>query len=319
MSRLVSSASRTERWSRPAIRDIVARTRDSGCRASETEPLARHLSMGIGGPCAAMLWPRDVDIVSDLLAWMSERALPWRTLGGGTNLLAPSKGVGAAILNLTEMTGPGAWSHDHARLPAGMTTGAAVRQSIDRGLAGLVWATGLPGTVGGAAAGNAGCWGNDMGSTVEALELARPDGEREWVQANRLAWGYRSLDIDAAGGTGAVIVAVRARLQAADAGELRSQHEELHEIKRERQPVGARNAGCIFRNPAGERSAGELIDLAGCKGLRVGDAEVSTMHANFILNRGGATAEHVDELIDLVDRRVADRFGFRLQPEIRRW
>lgn len=309
----------TPDWTPAAVRQLLELTRRESCRARVDEPLARHTSMGVGGPTPVMIWPRHPDHAVALTAWMGARGLPWRVLGGGTNVLVSDDGIEEPVLALTRLTGGLRLAAPEATLPAGVPTARALKLSLEQGLAGLVWTTGLPGTVGGAAAGNAGCWGGQMADVVTWLDVVTGTGACHRLAGADLGWSYRETDLAERLGPGAVIVALGVRLEEADPGALADRSEELHRIKRDRQPMGARNAGCIFRNPDEETSAGELIDRAGCKGLRVGDAEVSKLHGNFIVNRGGATGADVHRLIEQVRAAVADRCGIRLEEEIRRW
>jgi UDP-N-acetylmuramate dehydrogenase len=240
-------------------------------------------------------------------------------LGGGTNVLAGDRGVDDVVVNLTRLT-QGARIEAHgATFPAGITTAQVLSRTLREGLDGLVWATGLPGTLGGAVAGNAGCWGGEMATTIDVLKVASSSGDWLEIAARDLDWGYRRLDLAERAGTGAVIVAVTMALEPADPAALRARSDELHTRKRSRQPVGARNSGCVFRNPDSDTSAGRLIDEAGCKGARVGGAEISSVHANFIVNRGGARSADVEELIDFIKTEVGAKFGIQLREEIRRW
>lgn len=306
------------RWPASAVRELRARAERASLRVAVDEPLARHTSMGVGGPTPLMVWPRTGDDVIDLCAWMGRRGLRWRHLGGGTNLLVSDAGVTEPVLSFTALNAGIEIGEASAHLPAGTVTAQALRRTAEAGRDGLVWAAGLPGTIGGAAAGNAGCWGGEMADVVEYLDVVDMQGGAQRVEAANLSWAYRSLSLPVPPGAGAAIVAVGLRLSPADPVALRARYEELQRLKRDRQPVGARNSGCIFRNPEGT-SAGQLLDRAGCKGMRVGDAEISGVHANFVVNRGGATCAQVLELVERVTTRVRERFDVELQPEICRW
>jgi UDP-N-acetylmuramate dehydrogenase len=265
-----------------------------------------------------MIWPRRPEDVIDLCGWMGGRGLGWRHLGGGTNLLVSDEGVPQPVWNFTGLNGAADIGEEAAHLPAGTVTAQALRRTAEAGRDGLVWAAGLPGTIGGAAAGNAGCWGGEMADVVDYLDVVDGRGEAMRIPADELTWAYRSLTLPVPPDSGAAIVAVGLRLSPADPGALRRRYEELQRFKRERQPVGARNSGCIFRNPEGS-SAGLLLDRAGCKGMRIGDAEISGVHANFIVNHGAATCAEVLRLVEQVRARVRERFDVDLMPEICRW
>lgn len=306
-------------WTEADLRDAVTFLESEGCAVRRAEPLARHTSMGVGGPAPLMLWPPHPEAVAATISWLAARRLAWRVLGGGTNVLVSEAGITEAVVNLTRLTQGTTIEVPTINFPAGMTTSQAMRTAARQGLAGLDWSTGLPGTIGGAAAGNAGCWGGEMSDVVQRLDLVGPDGEWQSLPASRLAWSYRRVDLEAKAGDGAVIVGVTVDLEPGHRPTLEERSQELQELKRRRQPVGARNAGCIFKNPDSDRSAGQLVEEAGCKGLCIGGAEVSALHGNFITNDGSASADDVDELIALVKERVCRHHGVSLEEEIRRW
>ena len=284
-----------------------------------SKPLARHTSLGIGGPSPVHTFPDRAESVMELISWMAGHGLGWKLLGAGSNVLIPDRGVDHAVLNLSGLTEGVCFAPDFATFPAGTPTAQAMRLCAERGLGGLSWAAGLPGTLGGAAAGNAGCWGGEMSQAVHSLDVVTADSRLLHLSAAGLSWEYRTLDLALLAGEGATIVSVVVKVRAANSRRLQQEYERLQALKRQRQPIGSRNAGCIFRNPASGPTAGQLADLAGCKGLRVGNAQVSELHGNFILNLGTATGEDVEALIALVRERVERHGQQHLETEIRRW
>ncbi|MGD8817108.1 MAG: UDP-N-acetylmuramate dehydrogenase [Acidobacteriota bacterium] len=306
-------------WSTASIAELEALCTAQGCQTARDEGLARYTSMGVGGPTPLMVWPQHPDAVATALEWCAARGLPWRVLGGGTNILVGDAGVAEPVFSLTALTDGAHIDAPVAVFPAGVTSAQALRATLRSGLRGLEWATGLPGTIGGAAAGNAGCWGGQMADVVHRLDVVDARGKWQTVEAFQLTWRYRSLRLPAALGEGTVIVAVAVNVASGDAEVLQSRCDELQEAKRRQQPIGARNAGCIFKNPDPDAPAGLLIDRAGCKGLRVGNAEVSTIHGNFLINHGGATAADVDALIARIKKAVHSTSGMTLEEEIKRW
>ncbi len=306
-------------WGVTAVAELEAMCAGEGCATAADESLARHTSMGVGGPTPLMVWPGHPEAVARVLEWCAERGLAWRVLGGGTNVLASDAGVAEPVINLTSLIDGANVHAPTALFPAGTPTAQALRASARAGLAGLVWSTGLPGTIGGAAAGNAGCWGGQMADVVARLEVIDGTGTWQTLEADELAWSYRRLQLPAALGAAAVIVAVAVNVRPEDPSKLIGQSFELQQRKRESQPVGARNAGCIFNNPDPEHAAGWLIDQAGCKGIGIGDAQISELHGNFLINRGGATSADVDALITRVKTAVREQSGITLEEEIRRW
>lgn len=306
-------------WPAVALAELETLCARSGSKVARRETLARHTSMGVGGPTPLMVWPRHPEAVAEALGWCAARGLPWRVLGGGTNVLVSDAGVAEPVFNLTALTDGGRIGEPDTLFAAGTPTAQALRATLRRGLDGLVWAAGLPGTIGGAAAGNAGCWGGQMADVVTGLEVIDAAGDWHTVPSERLDWRYRGAPLPAELGVGAIIVAVSVAVSPSDPAALQRRFEELHAAKRQSQPIGARNAGCIFKNPDPDHPAGRLIDAAGCKGLRIGGAGISLLHGNFLINHGGATADEVEQIIRHVRRSVREHTGLVLEEEIHRW
>lgn len=308
----------TDEWTQAAL-VAIERTADAiGVASRRAEPLRRHTSFGVGGPCPLMLFPERPEQVVQLADWAGRRALRCRVLGGGTNLLVPGTGIDDPVINTTRLTHDTTLERDRAVFAAGLPTARALHKMVAAGLEGLVWASGLPGTLGGAAAGNAGCWGGDMAACTDYLDVVDGHGRLHRVDAADLEWSYRNLSLPSSVPSPWFVVAVAIRVHEGDPAALRSTYERLQMRKRDQQPVGVRNSGCIFRNPEGE-AAGAILDAAGCKGTRVGGAMVSEQHANFIVNDRGATYEDVDALIGQLIAAAQRSAGIDLVPEIRRW
>jgi UDP-N-acetylmuramate dehydrogenase len=288
------------------------------------EPLARYTALRIGGPA-------DVLVVADSgealrlavsLAW--EQQVPCRVLGGGSNVLVSDAGIrGLVVLNRAKAV---TFFAGGVRAESGAFLSTLAQQCVSHGLAGLEWAAGIPGTVGGAVVGNAGAWGGDVASAlVRAVVLEPPGVVTEWP-VQRFGYGYRQsiLKQGQAGSPPAgahptppaVVLEAEFALQAGRREELRALLEQIIARRRASQPPGA-SCGSVFRNPAGD-FAGRLIEAAGLKGQRCGGAEISPVHANFIINHGGASAADVQALIDLVCQGVQAQCGVSLEPEIER-
>jgi UDP-N-acetylmuramate dehydrogenase len=315
---LTTEAPFGERWLPGAIDGIEEYARHLRINSRRDEPLRRHTSFGVGGPCPLMLFPETPDHVASLAQWAGDRGLHCRVLGGGTNLLVNDTGVNAPVMSTTHLCADSHIGEGVATFPAGLATARALHQTVAAGLDGLVWASGLPGTIGGAAAGNAGCWGGDMGSCVESLDIVDAHGQRHLLAREDLQWSYRGLAFNVEVRAPWLIIAASLRVEPGNHDLLRSRYEDLQTRKRESQPVGARNSGCIFRNPDG-RAAGAILDAAGCKGMRVGGAVVSHEHANFIVNDRGASAADVGALIEQLTAAAERAAGVELVPEVRRW
>jgi UDP-N-acetylmuramate dehydrogenase len=276
------------------------------------EPLARHVSFRIGGPADILLLPRTLGDLEATVAWLYREAVPFLVLGRGSNVLIADRGVRGIVLK----TGRGQEGvrYDGARVAAecGTSLPHLSRKASTRGLAGLEFAAGIPGSLGGAVVMNAGAHGSSMADITEHVRVLTPAGEMRW-NASDLAFGYRQSRLQREGG---VVLDAMLVLHPADPRETVARLERWLGTRSETQPLGPPSSGCIFRNPEGDH-AGRLIDAAGAKGLRVGGAIVSDLHANYILNAGGATAADVRALMGLVRARVREQCGRDLLAEIK--
>lgn len=289
----------------------VSRVRDVVDVVRPDEPLAAHTTFRIGGPADLYLECDDLAQLRGAVRVLDEEQVEWTVIGKGSNLLVSDVGYRGAVIVL----GPGfrRIEVDGCRLVVG---GAAilahvVRQASRSGLSGLSFAVGIPGTVGGAVRMNAGTRDRWMDGVVSEVAVCEPEGLRR-IAGDAVAWGYRTSGLPAR----AVVVEVGLQLQPGDADELRREMEASLERRKRTQPLGLPNAGSIFVNPEGD-SAGRLIEACGLKGLTRGGAAISDVHANFIVNLGGATAADVMSLIETVREVVKREHGVELAPEIR--
>jgi UDP-N-acetylmuramate dehydrogenase len=285
------------------------------------ERLARYTTARIGGPAEVLIEAARAEDLKNIVVEARQFGVPLTILGGGANVLVSDAGVsGLVIVNKAkriEFRENGqVWCESGTVLPT------LARESVARGLAGLEWAVGVPGTVGGAIIGNAGAHGRDTAADLLSATILNADNEvSDWPQA-ALAFEYRSSQIKrearskrhAPRTTQSVVLAATFQLTPADPLELAKKADEFNEYRRRTQPPGA-SLGSMFKNPAGT-AAGRLIDQCGLKGTRVGDAEISTVHANFFVNHGQATASDVKALIDLAQNSVREKFGIELELEI---
>lgn len=281
-------------------------------RAADERPLAPLTTFRIGGPAELFLEPRNVEELAETVAYLRKSGIPYRVLGGGSNLLVADKGVRGAVVSLGRLSAIRR-AEGLLDVDAGARLLEVVRIAASAGLKGFENLAGIPGRVGGAVFGNAGSRFGAIGDLVVSLDLMEPDGELRRVVPGPSFFRYRGSDV------GERIV-VRALLAGGEADPqlLRARVRELVRERKRSQPGWVGNAGCVFKNPKGD-AAGRLIDAAGCKGLRSGDAVVSHRHANFIENAGNATASDVLRLVDLVRDRVRKSFGVELELEVRRW
>ena len=281
------------------------------------EPLARYTSLRIGGPAELLIVAADVAALSQALSLAWQHRVPCQVLGGGSNVLVSDAGVpGLTILNRARQISFGI---DTVWADSGTALATLARRTVDRGLAGLEWAAGIPGSVGGAVAGNAGAWGGDVASILaEARMLVPGEGEMHWAPG-RFGFDYRSSVLrqgsrQAGGAAQPVVLSAAFRLVPGNRTELRNRVAEITVTRRARQPQGA-TCGSVFKNPPGDY-AGRLVEAAGLKGHAQGAAVISPVHANFLVNTGGASAGDAKALIDLACDAVQAQFGLRLELEI---
>lgn len=293
----------------------------------EHEPLARYTGWRIGGPARFFANARSQDDQVALVEWASEHEQPILILGGGTNILIGDGGFpGLVIRNrATGITLDDRGEQVIVQAESGAPMAGTARRLAGQGWGGLIWAEGLPGTVGGAVYGNAGCYGGDTAESLIDATILLPNGEIETWSQQRLAFGYRTSVLKAAqhsapqglrvpGLTSPIVLAARLRLERGDRAELAAQMAATATARRSKTPSGS-SCGSSFKNPPGT-SAGRLLDEAGLKGTRVGAAVVSDRHANYIVNEGGARASDVLDLLDVMRERVLQVFGIELELEV---
>lgn len=280
----------------------------------QQEPLARHTWFQLGGPAQYFAEPNGVEELAALVRRCREAQVPVRLLGGGSNILVRDEGVPGIVIHLsapafTEITVAGQVVSAGGGAKLGHVISAAVRE----GLAGLETLVGIPGTLGGALHGNAGSRGGDIGQWACRATVMDRTGEIVNRDREDLVFAYRQSSLDEL-----VILGAQFRLERDDPDDLTKRMQKQWIVKKAAQPLSHQSAGCIFKNPRG-MSAGMLIDQAGLKGTRVGQAEVSDRHANFIVAAPGATSADVLALIDLVKSHVQERLGIELETEIEVW
>lgn len=293
-----------------AANELMTRARG---RLLLNEPMRKHTSFRIGGPADALFQPVDVSDVRVALDICRRYQVPITVIGGGTNLLVSDLGVEGLVLCmdgcLTEISVEGTT----IVAGAGSALGRASLVALKHSLSGLEFATGIPGTLAGAVAMNAAAYGRCMGDLVSHVRALTLDGTEVTLRRSQCGFGEKASVFQDGG---YVILEVALSLLPGDREEISRTREHYTKDRCVKQPLSYPSAGCVFRNPTGQ-GAGRFIDQAGCKGLRVGGAEVSRLHANFIVNLGSATAQDVTQLINLVRKLVIDKVGVELEPEIR--
>ena len=277
--------------------------------------LQRYTTAHVGGPASALWQVATRGELATACEFLWQKGIPFIVFGNGSNLLISDHGFGgivvinraSAIVVKLDGDPPSVWAESGASLAA-MT-----HQAATQGLAGLEWAGAIPGTVGGAVYGNAGAFGGDVAHSLLRANLLLRDGQRETWTAEDFSYAYRSSVLKR-GGRQAVILDGEFRLQRADRDEVMRRLHEISEQRKTTQPPGA-SLGSMFKNPPDD-SAGRLIEQAGLKGTRIGGAEISPVHANFIVNDAQATASDIYRLLYLAQQTVAEKFHVWLEPEI---
>lgn len=290
-------------------------------RVIYNEPMRRHTSFRIGGPADIWVEPEDVDDLKNCILFSRHGKIPLFIMGNGTNLLVRDEGIRGIVVNMPAASLKNIYC---GKRSISATSSVTLKELLDfccnKSLGGLEFLTGIPGSVGGAVLTNAGARHHErlgewcsIGDFVEELKIMDHDGEISILNKKELAFGYRSLDL-----RDSVILEVKFLLNEAPRKDILNECQKFLRRKRETQELGVPSAGCIFKNPARtDKSAGELIDKCGLKGARMGGAEISKKHANFIVNTGNASSNDVITLIDLAKDKVKDRFGVELSLEIK--
>ena len=280
---------------------------------SEDESLASRTSFGIGGPAEFFLEMNNPQRIEEVIEGCAQRGIPYLLLGAGTNLLIADAGVEGLVLRVV--------NRDHhvdgrqVRAGAGLKMMRLARIAADAGLRGFEFAIGVPGTVGGAVYQNAGCWGKELREVLIQVEGFMPgSGSRTWKPAD-LHFGYRTSALREGGLKGGLVVSATIQLERGDGDAAKALMAKLTRERGETQPIKTKNCGSVFKNPPGD-SAGRLVQAAGLKGAREGNAAVSPLHGNFIVNEGGATAADVRRLIDRMQAEVKRRFNVVMETEV---
>lgn len=285
------------------------------------EPMARHTSFRVGGPADLFFSPATKEELIRIINRSKDLGIPITLVGSGTNFLVRDKGIRGLVvttrrinknLTLTMTT-------DHEGIitvSSGVILGAAARFAMDRGMAGFEFCAGIPGTVGGAVMMNAGTTLGTIADSLVSVEVMSGDGNIRTIERSELGFAHRSIMFDFSGSC-VFVLGARFRVFAGDKQKIRDQWLSLLELRHASQPGAIASAGCFFKNPDGGIPAGLLIDRAGLKGRKFGNAMVSRIHGNFIVNLGGATALEILTLKQMVQDEVRKKFNIDLKPEVK--
>lgn len=280
------------------------------------EPLAKHTSFRIGGPAEVMAFPSSREELAQLLKTSVLLDCKPIILGAGTNVLAPDDGIRGLVICLKDcLDGMEQLSDTRIRIMGGVTMTRAAVYACNLGLSGLEFAHGIPGTVGGGVYMNAGAYGGEICQVCCSVEIMDLDGNSFTLSNEEMKFSYRHSVLE---DRFAIVISADFELVPKDSAEIRERMKELMGKRSASQPLDKPSAGSAFKRPVGGYAAA-LIDEAGLKGYRVGDAAISEKHAGFAVNLGNATAQEVRELLVQVSDQVFERSGIRLEPEVRIW
>ncbi len=281
-------------------------------RVLENEPLARHTTFRVGGPADVLFLPESAEELRQAMELAREAGEDCLVIGNGSNLLVRDGGVRGLVIKLAGPMSGISVEGTSIRAQAGASLSQVSRAALQASLTGLEFASGIPGSLGGALAMNAGAYGGELSQVVrEAMVLM--DGRVQTLSREELAMGYRTSRLLREGG---IVLSAVLDLKEGDASQIAETMDELNRRRREKQPLSFPSAGSTFKRPEGY-FAGALIEQAGLKGYAIGGAQVSEKHAGFLINRGGATASDLLRLIEYVQERVYAQSGVRLETEVR--
>jgi len=280
------------------------------------EMMKRHTSLKIGGPADIFVFPQEVISLKNSLTALKKKSIPFMPVGGGTNLLVRDGGIEGVVVSLRDCRRIEIVDEAKDLVSLFVESGVPLQKLVsfakENGFSGIEGLAGIPGSAGGAIAGNAGAYGYEMKNVIVSATVMHADGRLASLGAEELGLEYRKSNIPA----DSIMLSANIRLRKDIKEDIAKRGEGFLREKRERQPLSELSAGCVFKNPEGT-SAGKLIDEAGCKGMRIGDAEVSAVHANFLINKGNASAADFIKLMDAVRAKVLATFGVELETEIK--
>lgn len=291
-------------------------SRFCGCVGSDnvaTEELMKnHTTFRIGGPAEYFLTPRNAKELQELQKICKEENVPYYIIGNGSNLLVSDGGLKGAVIQIYHNMNQVVVEGNIVRAQAGILLSALAKMALDRELSGLAFASGIPGTVGGAVVMNAGAYGGEMKDVISEVTVMTPAGEILHISKDQLELGYRTSVVKK---KNYIVLEVVLQLQPGDRTVIQAEMEQLKEQRVSKQPLQYPSAGSTFKRPEGY-FAGKLIMDAGLRGYRVGGAQVAEKHCGFVINRGAASAQDVVRLMNDVKAKVKEQFGVELEPEV---
>ena len=287
----------------------------AGCTAKELlleEPMAKHTSFRIGGPADVLAQPGNEAELAELLKRAADHAMPVTLVGNGSNLLVRDKGIRGLVIKLSNLFSSITVDGNVLTFGSGISLAMASKKAASLSLSGLEFAVGIPGTIGGAVYMNAGAYDGEMAKVVTSVQVMDRQGQSSQLKADELDFSYRHTALQ---NSGLIVTSVTVSLQPGEAESIKAKMDDFSQRRIAKQPLELPSAGSMFKRPVGY-FAGTLIEQTGLKGYTVGGAQVSTKHAGFVVNVGGATAKDVLQLIRDVQDRVLAVQGVQLEPEV---
>ena len=277
------------------------------------EPMKNHTTFRAGGAAKYLVEPQSAEQLKAVLDACRFTGLPYYIVGNGSNLLVSDKGYDGVIIHLFKNMSEVRVKGERLLLQAGVLLVRASNMACREGLTGLEFASGIPGTVGGALVMNAGAYGGEMKDVVSRVKVLMPDGSLKEYAGEEMDFGYRRSRIAS---EGSIVLEAELQLKRGDSAQIQERMDALKEQRLKKQPLEYASAGSTFKRPEGY-FAGKLIEDAGLRGFRIGDAQVSEKHCGFVINRGNASAAQIAELIREVQKRVLECSGIRLETEVK--
>ena len=287
----------------------------AGCTAKELlleEPMAKHTSFRIGGPADVLAQPGNEAELAELLKRAAHHAVPVTLVGNGSNLLVRDKGIRGLVIKLSNLFSSITVAGNVLTFGSGISLAMASKKAASLSLSGLEFAVGIPGTIGGAVYMNAGAYDGEMAKVVTSVQVMDRQGQSSQLKAEELDFSYRHTALQ---NSGLIVTSVTVSLQPGEAESIKAKMDDFSQRRIAKQPLELPSAGSMFKRPVGY-FAGTLIEQTGLKGYTVGGAQVSTKHAGFVVNVGGATAKDVLQLISDVQAQVLAAQGVQLEPEV---
>jgi len=290
------------------------------------EPMSRHTYFRVGGPAEAFIAPENIGQLAEIISWSRDKDIPYIVIGGGSNLLVKDNGIPGIVILLTKCLNKIVFSGKEKEpvivtAMAGVRTQTLCRFAIREGLSGMNFALGIPGTVGGAIMMNAGTSYGSVSDILDSVNVMISSGAMLKITKDDMTFSYRKLswnkNLTDQYEEEPIIIDGCFRLCPSDQVLLKKEAARILKKRRENHPAEMPSAGCFFKNPHADKTAGQLIDMAGLKGAMIGGAKISAKHANFIVNTGKASASDILELMQLAQKKVFDRFNINLEPEVK--